>query len=464
MTDCGCNGLHEVGSLRAVDNSSWDGGAAMSGCADAEDASSCYGAICAGKRSGDPDLQSSWALPHHKAPGEPPNAAAVRNALARLPQTKGLTNRQAAEEHLSAHMNAIGDQSDSAPPSGTTRQGYEPEPYAPEGDEPVQCPECGRMNEADAEYCDQCGVKLAGRTDVQVDDEGREAGAGSAFADVGMASQMPRANLIRARGGGAELRSDPLSPSGNTLVGIFSRYGEWYEIDSLWEGRFMERMLPGAFKTTIEQDRSAMKVLFDHGMDASLAFKPLGPIRMLEDREEGPYYEIPLYDTDYNRDFVIPVAQGRLLNGEVTGESGFGSSMRFTVTEERWNRKPQPSKHNPQGLPERSVVSARVFEFGPVTFPANAGATASVRSGSDEFMARLVGDPRFFDDFAERVGAKVAVKVLQAVPQDLRAAIQGPPFPPGLPHPPALSSPLRQARLRRTARMYLTIGAQGDHQ
>jgi HK97 family phage prohead protease len=92
---------------RAVDNTAWDGNAAMGACSEA----ACYRAICAGRKDGPADERGSWALPHHKRPGSPPNAAAVRNALARLPQTQGLTNREAARSHLEAHMRAIQAQS-----------------------------------------------------------------------------------------------------------------------------------------------------------------------------------------------------------------------------------------------------------------------------------------------------------------------------------------------------------------
>jgi ATP-dependent protease ClpP protease subunit len=92
----------------SVDSTPWDGGAAMSAAADSENPASAYKAICAGRRAGDPSKQSSWALPHHKHPGDAPNAAGVRNALARLSQTQGLTNAEAARAHLEAHMSAIG--------------------------------------------------------------------------------------------------------------------------------------------------------------------------------------------------------------------------------------------------------------------------------------------------------------------------------------------------------------------
>lgn len=86
-----------------VDNSTWDGNAAMSACTSASD----YSSICAGRKAGPADERGSWALPHHAHPGGPPNAAGVRNALARLPQTQGLTNEAAARRHLEAHMSTI---------------------------------------------------------------------------------------------------------------------------------------------------------------------------------------------------------------------------------------------------------------------------------------------------------------------------------------------------------------------
>jgi uncharacterized protein len=92
---------------RAVDNSPWDGNAAMSRCASSSTPATCYGAICAGKRSGDPALQSSWALPHHERPGAPANAAGVRNSLARINQAQGLTNKAEAQRHLDAHLSSI---------------------------------------------------------------------------------------------------------------------------------------------------------------------------------------------------------------------------------------------------------------------------------------------------------------------------------------------------------------------
>jgi signal peptide peptidase SppA len=96
----------------AVDNSTWDGNRAMGQCSSASD----YRSICAGERTtGEPDERQHWALPHHYL-GRGPNAAGVRNALARLPQTQGLANRGAAESHLRGHMREISPESSADAP------------------------------------------------------------------------------------------------------------------------------------------------------------------------------------------------------------------------------------------------------------------------------------------------------------------------------------------------------------
>jgi phage head maturation protease len=97
----------------AVDNSEWDGNAAMSSAKTAAD----YRAICAGERSvGDPDERQHWALPHHKSPGAPPNAGGVRAALQRFSQTEGLKNAGAARSHLEGHMASIQNESENRAP------------------------------------------------------------------------------------------------------------------------------------------------------------------------------------------------------------------------------------------------------------------------------------------------------------------------------------------------------------
>jgi HK97 family phage prohead protease len=163
-----------------------------------------------------------------------------------------------------------------------------------------------------------------------------------------------------------------------TLAGHFSVFDVWYEVDSWWEGRFLERTAKGFTQQTIAEDRDAMRSLFDHGFDPQIGNKVLGPIEDLREDDTGPYYEVPLFDTSYNRD---------LLPGLKAGV--YGASFRMRVQEDSWNDEPDPSEHNPKGIPERTITRAKVMEFGPVTFPANPAATADVRSATDRYYDRL---------------------------------------------------------------------------
>jgi HK97 family phage major capsid protein/HK97 family phage prohead protease len=183
-----------------------------------------------------------------------------------------------------------------------------------------------------------------------------------------------RDDLIRGHRPALEVRAASTLDGVGTLVGHFSVFDTWYEVDSIREGHFLEQVRSGAFARTIAEDRSAMRVTFNHGQDPQLGDKVLGPIDKLEEDATGAYYEVPLLDTSYNRDLAPGIRAGL-----------YGSSFRFSVTSDEWDQAPRRSKDNPGGIPERTITEARVSEFGPVTFPANAAATAGVRSLTDRF-------------------------------------------------------------------------------
>lgn len=91
-----------------VDNSSWDAAKAWHNGTQADNPEAFYRAICAGEKSGgDPATQAHWALPYRYTPDSPPNAAGVRNALARLDSTQDLANKEAARTKLQGLMKKI---------------------------------------------------------------------------------------------------------------------------------------------------------------------------------------------------------------------------------------------------------------------------------------------------------------------------------------------------------------------
>ena len=90
-----------------VDNSPWDASKAWHNGTEADDPAAFYAGICAGEKTGDKTTQAAWALPYKYHPGDPPNAAGVKNALSRLPQTEGLTNATEAKTKLQGLMKKI---------------------------------------------------------------------------------------------------------------------------------------------------------------------------------------------------------------------------------------------------------------------------------------------------------------------------------------------------------------------
>lgn len=160
------------------------------------------------------------------------------------------------------------------------------------------------------------------------------------------------------------------SDGGPVMFGHFAVFNEWTEIDSWFEGHFLERIAPRAFVKTFRENRSTIKSLFQHGADPVAGDKPLGPIDDLREDDTGGYYEVPLLDAPYVREDILPGLR----------EGLYGASFAFKVMREEFADDPDPSDDNPTGLPERTLKELRLYEFGPVTFPAYESATASVRS------------------------------------------------------------------------------------
>lgn len=186
---------------------------------------------------------------------------------------------------------------------------------------------------------------------------------------MGEHARMP---VIRAIGTGPQVRDD--DEAGRTLFGHFSVFDRWTEINSVFEGHFLERIAPGAFRKTFKENRDRIKLLFQHGNDPQLGDKPIGRIEELREDDEGAYYEASLYEG------LPTLVESGLRDGQ------YGASFRFQVMREDVLEEPDATDENPRALPERTIKELRLFEFGPVTFPAYADATAGVRSLTDHFV------------------------------------------------------------------------------
>lgn len=187
--------------------------------------------------------------------------------------------------------------------------------------------------------------------------------------------------IVRALDHRTEVRAEDDAPLG-TLIGAFSLFDEWYEINSYWEGHFLERVSAGSFKRTINNrsGQSPVRVILEHGFDPTVADKPLGVPRVLEERTSGVYAETPLFDTSYNRDLAPALAGG-----------AYGQSFRFQVLRDEWEQAPGRSEHNPEGIPERTITEVRLLEFGPTIWPSSPATNAStgLRSTTDHYYEQL---------------------------------------------------------------------------
>lgn len=182
------------------------------------------------------------------------------------------------------------------------------------------------------------------------------------------APSAPRDDLIRMielPAAKVEFRADDKEDGTlGTLRGYAAVFNEDTVIDS-WEGRFVERIAPGAFSKTLTARGDKIKVLFNHGFDPSIGDKPLGKPRVMREDKRGLYVEVPLDDTSYNRDIVASLRSGAL----------DGQSFRFSVKREDWEEAAEDGL-----MPIRTLQEVTLYEFGPVTFPAYEATTAGVRA------------------------------------------------------------------------------------
>jgi phage head maturation protease len=128
-------------------------------------------------------------------------------------------------------------------------------------------------------------------------------------------------------------------------------------------GHFLERLDPRRVQEDVRERADQIRVLFQHGRDAELRDRPIGEPEVLQEDAEGAYHESRLFDG-------LP---DLVLEGLRAGQ--YGQSFRMEIMREEFVEEPGTSDYNPKGLPERSIKEVRLFEFGPVTFPAYANTT-----------------------------------------------------------------------------------------
>ena len=162
-----------------------------------------------------------------------------------------------------------------------------------------------------------------------------------------------------------EVRADGDAP---VIEGYAARFNKWADIG----GMFRERIAAGAFADTIADDD--IRALFNHDPNFVLGRTSNGSLRLNEDNK-GLFMENTPPGTQAAND-VIALIDRR----DVTGQS-FG----FSVQEEKWQTKEidgTPTEH-------RTITKARLYDVGPVTYPAYEITDVSTRSFEEVYEARM---------------------------------------------------------------------------
>lgn len=121
-----------------------------------------------------------------------------------------------------------------------------------------------------------------------------------------------------------------------------------------------ERIMPGCFDRAIREDD--VRALFNHDANMLLGRNTAGTLKLSIDKT-GLAYEIEANDkTTVARDVA-----GMLERGDLSG-----SSFSFIPTDVSWREQ--------DGLVVREINGCRLFDVGPVTFPAYEATTSGLRS------------------------------------------------------------------------------------
>jgi HK97 family phage prohead protease len=167
----------------------------------------------------------------------------------------------------------------------------------------------------------------------------------------------------------------------------------------LWDGYF-EKIRAGAFDKCLSRWGAEVKSFFNHNPDFVLATTRSNPRLVLEDTPEGLIFHAPIPDTSYGRDLTENLKRRNVR----------GASFAFTPDRDGviWREDEKGNLH-------REIVSATIFEVGPVTNPAYPQTKAKVRSIDElEAEAREYLKPAQLDMFADAPTADVSIAAPEA--------------------------------------------------
>lgn len=159
-------------------------------------------------------------------------------------------------------------------------------------------------------------------------------------------------------------------------IGLLSGYAAKYGKSSVDLGGFLEVLAPGCFRSVMADD---CRCLFDHRSEAILGRTTAGTLELVDD-DEGLSFNCDLPDTSAGRDVRTSIKRR-----DITG-----CSFAFTVAEDgdTWDFN--------SAVAVRTIVRiARLYDVGPVTYPAYESTEVDARSLERALQKRslLPGNP-----------------------------------------------------------------------
>jgi HK97 family phage prohead protease len=214
---------------------------------------------------------------------------------------------------------------------------------------------------------------------------------------------------------------DAAEGDGLTLDGYGAVFGDPTRIDSC-EGVFDEEIKRGAFKKTLAERTPVLQ--FDHGRHPMVGSIPLGSFESLREDDNGLHVLAQLHDNW----LVQPVRDA------IKSKAIPGMSFRFSVVKDEWRDstgklvKPDDVQRrlwasdsaDPASILKRTLLEVRLYEVGPVVFPAYAGTSVGVRSAE---ILSFLSDPQARAELARAlVGTPAEPSGAEGAPGEGRAA------------------------------------------
>lgn len=144
---------------------------------------------------------------------------------------------------------------------------------------------------------------------------------------------------------------------------------------------FYERIMPGAFDRALKEDD--VRSMFNHDSNQLLgrrAFQDTDSLRLSVD-SFGLRYEVDVDMSDPTHANLVPKLVSRKVDG---------ASFMFEVTKRAWIEDERGDGDNKITVDILEIQDVRLWELGPVVFPAYESATSEARSDSDtELIAEL---------------------------------------------------------------------------